>query len=666
LDEIPDQAEEPLPEELLYGSAPEPEEPSFQETAFPETAEPETLLSGENEQANAEVDSEVEEWSRQFHQETEIADSPSEELVSLEDSLSTGPIPHPAATEEFSVEDPGMSSPTPEFPFDDGLPEQLEDLPHTPQEDYPGDENALHEGSFENLLSQRIEPAEAAPLPDTASQSQVVSPDFPFQSPSEEVPRPVATEQEMLEARTDADVLDEMFGSSQATGGMKKSTIVMLSIIAAVAIIATICVIVIINALGGVNPYPEMAEKAVPPPYSSIEEGSKPAEPASLEEPIYEEPNLDDAPAVIDPIARESIEPNLSGLPAIETPEDSREAVAPDQIDTSVPSPGIGTSAAAGVENVESTLGTSGTIGREDPALTFDERLEETMNRLNGVGPEDSATTGTAMNLSNAASGGPGSEAALLGAAAGIVAAAQGSSEPGQNYNPPASFPAPDANDGSRLGKTHDLLDAFLRAPDWESRIRYVFQGESLRPAMEEYYKKWPFTRHDRFALNLFQMEEDPEMGGPYWVYLVSASDEDQGYPVIVRVEDGNLKVDWEIYSEFQDQHFVQFLKGSIASPHTFRLVIQRSSSYYGPDRSEFTELDDHLVYEINPPYGDLGEFSEYAFVKRDSELAKKLDEVVGLNDEPLAVIITLEQKKFSHGVTHEVITDYVTEGWFR
>ncbi|MEM9284235.1 MAG: hypothetical protein AAGA96_20650, partial [Verrucomicrobiota bacterium] len=233
------------------------------------------------------------------------------------------------------------------------------------------------------------------------------------------------------------------------------------------------------------------------------------------------------------------------------------------------------------------------------------------------------------------------------------------------SYNPPERFAAPGPGDGP-LGKTHDVIDAFLRAPDWDTQLKYAYQGDSLRPAVEEYHEKWPFQQTDRFSLQLFSMELDPSVGGPYWVYLVSTSDIDQGYPVIVRTEGGDLKVDWEVYSEFRDKHYVKFLEGSIASPHTLRVVIERVSDYYGPDREAFPNLSDYYVYQVNPPYGGLNEFSSYAFVKKDSQLASELDSVVGLNEEPLAVIVTLEEKPFAHGINHLMVTDYVTEGWFR
>ena len=110
----------------------------------------------------------------------------------------------------------------------------------------------------------------------------------------------------------------------------------------------------------------------------------------------------------------------------------------------------------------------------------------------------------------------------------------------------------------------------------------------------------------------------------------------------------------------------MQFREGKIPSPGTFRLVLDRVSDYYGTDRDAFTDLNDYQVYQVNAPYGDLDEFSEYVFVKKDTELAQKLDKTVGLGDDPLAVIITLDRKAFAHGVKHFLITDYITEGWFR
>ena len=196
--------------------------------------------------------------------------------------------------------------------------------------------------------------------------------------------------------------------------------------------------------------------------------------------------------------------------------------------------------------------------------------------------------------------------------------------------------------------------------------MKYIYQGESLRPALEEYYKKWPDTKLDRYSLQFYEIERNAEVGGPYWMYFMSTSDNEDGIPIIVRVEDGNLKIDWEIFSEFQDRHFAKFIEGGIASPHTFRLVCERKSDYYGTDRDGFENLDDYLVFEVFPPYGVEGEFTEPAFVKKGSPVAEKLGKILELGELPLGVIVTLDWKAFPHGIKHVVITDYVTEGWFK
>ncbi len=232
-------------------------------------------------------------------------------------------------------------------------------------------------------------------------------------------------------------------------------------------------------------------------------------------------------------------------------------------------------------------------------------------------------------------------------------------------FSAPDSFPAPGPND-SALGKTHELLSAFLKSPEWKTRLKYSYQGDKLRPAMGKYYQSHSDAPVERFALQLFEREPSPEFGGPFWVYLVSTGDNDQGFPVIVRVEDGDLKVDWEIFVEFYDRWFANFRNDSDNQEKTFRIVAQRKSDYYGSDREAFERLEDFHVFELNPPYGSANEFEEYAFVPKDSPVGKKLDVAISLEDGAIPLMLTLERQAFPHGVKHIVIKDFAAEGWFR
>jgi hypothetical protein len=536
----------------------------------------------------------------------------------------------------------------------------------------------LHEGSMENMLSEQkgapatepsYEHVETAPIA-PSDESQPTT-ELPAQVPPAEQATPAGAAEQV---KSERDILDEMFGSAPKEEGTRNATKIMISVMVAVALLAIgfVCVGIWVFG-GGMNPSHGQGESPAAPVAANSKSGAKAAaEKSNVNNAAIPEPSIDDAPAVIDPVAQERVENTNSSASTVTLPG------AMDQPVRIVDSSGSASRPAdmTAIQAVESSIGDPPAIS-DQPALTINERVQQIVNGENGgtgvtlvegagnppADPIESALADFGSNVEEQAR--DKIDALANDAAARITGEKPEGSQaavPVENYNPPASFPAPEEG----LGRTHDLLDAFLRAPDWETRVKYVYRGESLRPAMEEYYKKYDMVNYSRYSKLLFQMEADKELGGPYWVYLVSTSDTEQGFPLIIREEDGLLKVDWESFSEFEDRHFVQFQRGSIASPRTFRLVVERASDYYGSDRDGFETLDDYHVYQVNPPYGDLNEFSDYAFVNTDSEIAKRLDEVVGLGEQPLAVIVTVSQEAFPHGVKHLVITDYVTEGWFR
>jgi hypothetical protein len=471
---------------------------------------------------------------------------------------------------------------------------------------------------------------------------------------------------------TNEDDLDELLGNAGESSGLSRSVVVMISVIAAVAVIATITVVVFANAMGGfavLSDAETLEDPADRGLLSPVPSGAALADSVAVAK-----PTSGDAPAQIDPVATERVAASsaansvasLSGN--LDKPLVLADPGAPARIDL--------TEESAAVPPPPSR----GAGGAPDPA--FEQSVQEIVQRsqsgpsgagmsvIGGAPAPDLGVNPTA-NLSlpplesqpqtNSVAP-PSAPATITPAAAAPAASAPAVS----TYNPPATFPVP-SDPKQPLGQTREVIDAYLRAPDWQTRLRYTYQGESLKPTIEEYYKKYTDKPLMRYALDLFHTEEDPAFGGPYWVYLVSTNDAELGAPLIVRAEDGLLKVDWEIYTEFADQHFVSFqTQAAVASPRTFRLLVERLSGYYGGDRATFTDLDDYDVFQINPPYGSTNEFAETVFLPKSSELAKQLSKLVRLGEEPLAVILTLDWKTFPHGAKHLVLTNMVTEGWFR
>jgi hypothetical protein len=517
--------------------------------------------------------------------------------------------------------------------------------------------NPLHEGTFAKLFAQQADAPEMEE-PENAVAPLHGTPEAP--------------------ARTSEDDLEALFdsgrGGDRGEKGVSRTMIVMIASVVVVAIIAGVGVILVINSfLGGFSPaeaYKEPEGEVAPvAPKSSV---AKPRIPTSSATASAPDLSTKDAPAIIDPPAV----PREGGAPAA----------------------GVDAPALSFDEKVQQMVNGRGASVIGSPSLDIVEKPVTDFTGTPAIASPTAATAGTgstpapapaapatapaaaapAVQTPPAASLPPAVEAApesavaavagALGAAAMPSAAAPANAPAASkdpNYNPPDSFAAPGPEDKSTLGKTHDLIDAFLRAPDVATRLKYTYQGDSLRAAVEDYHKKWPYERFERYSLQLYQMELDTSIGGPYWVFIVSTSDEAEGFPFIVRTENGLLKADWEIFAEFSDRQFLRFRDGKMAPPATFRLILERFTDYYGSDRDAFTDLGNYLVYQVYPPYGET-EFSEYVFVKKDSELGGKLDKLVGIGDEPLAVVLTLDQQAFAHGVKHYVITEIVTEGWFR
>lgn len=536
-----------------------------------------------------------------------------------------------------------------EIPVSAALPEQVETVLQDPAE-------------YGQSIAPEVAPhgvAEQFSSPVAQSTAEPLSPNPIAASAGSAHPETIPSqEMSAAQVRSEADVLDDMFGGSESGGSFSLN--IKLIILAGAALLAIVAVLLAVNALGGWSVAdPATADSVIKPitPEKSVE--PEKSEVVLTPDPGME-PSIDDAPAVIDPIAQDLVAEASRAGSTIAMPGDTSTPVKIMDSSGNLRDPvQEATDSIKSAQDSADSAMNDGVAKVDSAALSFDEKVQSIVNGngaglsvIGGVSPVTSPDAGSGVM--------EGSTSLLPGSESGASAAGTA-----KNYNPEPFYPAP-TDESDLLGKTHELIDAFLRAPDWESRLRYTYQGDSLKPAVQSYYQKWEERPVNRFSLQLFQREIDPEMGGPYWVYLISTSDDDQGFPLIVRVEDEKLKVDWEIFSEFYDRHFVRFRSGEIPGPATFRLVIERMSDYYGADRDGFKDLDDYYVYQINPPYGDLNEFSEYAFVKKDSEVAKSLDAVVGLGEEPLAVIITLDKSSFAHGIKHFVISEYVTEGWFR
>ncbi|MCB1237966.1 MAG: hypothetical protein KDM91_23065, partial [Verrucomicrobiae bacterium] len=225
------------------------------------------------------------------------------------------------------------------------------------------------------------------------------------------------------------------------------------------------------------------------------------------------------------------------------------------------------------------------------------------------------------------------------------------------------AVPAPGHGEGDILTEPRAALDGFLRAGSWEERLKYIYEGETIRSRVAKYYA----THADRaFTDYLPEFEEMGEASGagspPFFLYYVSLAGENYDVPVMILKTSDGPKVDWDTFVEFHDRQFARYVETGSAEPAVFRVALARQS-YWGPDRSAFTDRDNYLCLKVSPPYP---ESQIEAFVAKDSELGRQLEGAVVWGAPPLAATVELKREKFAHGATHYIVSKLITDGWFR
>lgn len=211
------------------------------------------------------------------------------------------------------------------------------------------------------------------------------------------------------------------------------------------------------------------------------------------------------------------------------------------------------------------------------------------------------------------------------------------------------------------LAASKHALDQFLAQPSWEERLPFIYDSDKLRPKIASYYQDVQDGPITQSVTKLFDMDEAPADGSdPFYAFYLFLEGLETEFPVIVRRTEAGYKVDWELYIECKDRLFVKFRDSEEMGPGDFRLVMQRHS-YWGPDREEFTSSGEFNCYKIEAPYPDSAAF---VFVGKDSALAEEIEKISTWGLPPVDVVLTLERKKFPHGVNHFVITGLAKPSW--
>jgi hypothetical protein len=216
----------------------------------------------------------------------------------------------------------------------------------------------------------------------------------------------------------------------------------------------------------------------------------------------------------------------------------------------------------------------------------------------------------------------PDSSSTLLGAAAPI------------KYNPAARLVPeqsvievlPMVNASSVLSEAAQIIQKYNETPNWQDRLKYVFEPERVRGLMEDYYEQ--------------QHGVDPVMGalldqgrfrldGSEIVLLTYRSARADGKLEIAlrRTSGDRLVIDWESFVGYGEKSFTELIRSRFEKPVLIRAFVKLDEYY----NFEFSDSKKLLSLKLTAPDGD--SFVN-AFCERDSVMGRWLAEDLGTRPE--------------------------------
>lgn len=156
-------------------------------------------------------------------------------------------------------------------------------------------------------------------------------------------------------------------------------------------------------------------------------------------------------------------------------------------------------------------------------------------------------------------------------------------------------------------------LRAFLEAPDWPARSAYVLRPEQVRSAMEAYSKVVPDGATPYNSIKLEHSQTDLGSGNTLFIFKVTTEKIPEGIPVAVVETDKGWLIDWEVFVEFRDDQFKQFVAGPAEQTGRFHLIVRERS-----ESDDAKSSNEHFVsFLLDPPFPGR---EQTAFVKKDSK----------------------------------------------
>lgn len=227
-------------------------------------------------------------------------------------------------------------------------------------------------------------------------------------------------------------------------------------------------------------------------------------------------------------------------------------------------------------------------------------------------------------------------------------AAEKRTAEPEQE--PSAAKPKPHAN---ALAAPKATLEAFLSAPDLNTRGQYVLYPETVLPKMQAYESKHPQRAIVPVKLKVEECHVNEATEMMLVIFRVYTAECYEGYLVSVWETPDGWKIDWDGFIDFQDRQFQKFLTAKGDEIGTFRVGLLAAD----PDPAAGAPASFILIDPINA-------HRQPAFIPKDPNLASDLTKLLARHG-AAGPILKLSKKTNPDGTPRVEIVSIEAFNWF-
>lgn len=190
----------------------------------------------------------------------------------------------------------------------------------------------------------------------------------------------------------------------------------------------------------------------------------------------------------------------------------------------------------------------------------------------------------------------------------------------------------------------------FLQAANWKERMQYTLHASKMEEKGVAYYQNNADGPIEVDLIEYLRHDTNPQVGkGTHVVFVLSGRSWNYSFPVMVEQTEEGARVDWLTFVEFKDDLLRHYLASDLENVWSFHVELRRTH-YFEDDVPNSDKMDCFEIMSV------MGTAHAFAFVPKDSPLARSLANTITWDKEVSYVVANLQCRNHAGGKWLELV----------